>query len=165
MAQTQGKPPPSPIQYSLCLSTAPTSEWLFVPGLPRRSPEIVSIWTPKTLGVHNSFLRPLIEMKFKAKLQLSSRAFQRCVALRLQTPGSGRFLTFNGRESNCQFDSQPFFLHILCYIKFVNHLNDFLIYFHFAIHRYNYIFFSNIFFNHLISTSKWDFFDNFFFWF
>ncbi len=34
-AQTRGKPPPSPIQYSLCLPAAPTSEWLFVPKLPR----------------------------------------------------------------------------------------------------------------------------------
>jgi hypothetical protein len=27
---------------------APTSEWLFVPGLPRRSPETVPVWTPGT---------------------------------------------------------------------------------------------------------------------
>ncbi len=51
------------------------------------------------------------------------------------------------------------------FIKFVNHLNDFWIYLHFAIYRYNYIFFSNIFFNHLISISKWDFFWHIFFWF
>ncbi len=39
-ARTRGKPPPSPIQYSMCLSAAPTPEWLFVPGLPRRSPKL-----------------------------------------------------------------------------------------------------------------------------
>jgi hypothetical protein len=40
----------------------------------------------------------------------------------------------------------------------------FEIYLHFVVYRYNYIFFTNILFNHLISTSKWDFFDNLFFW-
>ncbi len=30
MARTRGKPPPSPIWYSLCLLVTPTSEWLFV---------------------------------------------------------------------------------------------------------------------------------------
>ncbi len=49
MARIQGKPPPSPIQYFLRYSGAPTSEWLFVPGLPRRNPEIVQVWTPGTL--------------------------------------------------------------------------------------------------------------------
>jgi hypothetical protein len=39
-ARTRGKPPPSPIQYSMCLFAAPTPEWLFVPGLPRRSPKL-----------------------------------------------------------------------------------------------------------------------------
>jgi hypothetical protein len=40
----------------------------------------------------------------------------------------------------------------------------FEIYLHFVVYRYNYIFFTNILFNHLISISKWDFFDNFFLW-
>jgi hypothetical protein len=40
----------------------------------------------------------------------------------------------------------------------------FEIYLHFAKYWYNYEFFIDIFFNHLISTSKWDFFNNFFFW-
>jgi hypothetical protein len=39
----------------------------------------------------------------------------------------------------------------------------FEIYLHFAKYWYNYKFFINIFFNHLISTSKWDFFYNSFF--
>jgi hypothetical protein len=33
-AQTWGKPPPSPLLYTLCLSTRSTSKWHFVPGLP-----------------------------------------------------------------------------------------------------------------------------------
>jgi hypothetical protein len=64
-AWTQGKPPPSPILYYLRYSTAPTSEWHFFPGLPSRSLEIVSIWTPRTLGIHNSLLRPPIGMRFE----------------------------------------------------------------------------------------------------
>jgi len=79
---------------------APTSEWLFVPGLPRRSLEIVPVWTLGALHNHNSLLRPLIEMRSKANLYLSSRAFQRCVALDLHAPGSSRFPTFSSRESN-----------------------------------------------------------------
>ncbi len=80
----------------------PTSEWFFVPGLPRRSPEIVPVWTPGTLGAYNSQLRPPIGMRSEATLQLFSRAFQRCVTLHLHTPGLGRFPTFSGRESNCK---------------------------------------------------------------
>jgi hypothetical protein len=40
-ARTRGKPPPSPIYYSLHYSAAPTSQWYFFPGLPRRSRETV----------------------------------------------------------------------------------------------------------------------------
>ncbi len=82
---------------------------IFFPGLSRRSPETVPVWTPGTLGIHNFLLRPRIGMRSKEILQLSLRAFQRHVVLLLQTLGSGRFLTFSGRESNCQFDSRPFF--------------------------------------------------------
>jgi hypothetical protein len=64
-ARTQRKPPPSPIEYFLCLSTAPTSRWLFVPGLPKRSPETVLVWAPGTLRSHNSLFRPPIGMKSK----------------------------------------------------------------------------------------------------
>jgi hypothetical protein len=36
----------------------------------------------------------------------------------------------------------------------------FEVYLHFVVYRYDYKFFINIFFNHLISISKWDFFCN-----
>ncbi len=110
IARTGGKPPPSPIYQSLRLFVAPTSEWLFVLGLPRRSPEIVPVWTPATLREHKFQLRPPIVMMSKANLQLLSRAFQRHVTLHLHASELGRFPTFSGRESNCQFDSRPFFL-------------------------------------------------------
>ncbi len=109
-AWTQGKPPPSPIQYSLRFSVAPTFKWFFVPGFPRKNPEIVLVWTPKTLRDHNSLVKPLIRIRSTANLQLSSRTFQWCVAFHLHALGSDRFLTFSGRKSNCQFDSRPFFL-------------------------------------------------------
>ncbi len=74
-AQIQKKPPPSPIQYSLHLSTAPTSEWLFVLGFPRKSPKTIPVWTFGTLRNHNSLPRPLIKMRSETNLQLSSTAF------------------------------------------------------------------------------------------
>ncbi len=100
-ARTRGKPPPSPIQYSLRYSIAPTSKWHFFPGFPRRGPETIRVWTPDALVAHNSLLKPPIRMRSEANLQLSLRAFQRCVALHLHTPGLGRFPTFSGRGSNC----------------------------------------------------------------
>jgi hypothetical protein len=51
----------------------------------------------------------LIEMRSKTKLYPLLRAFQRYVTHHLHARKSGRFPTFNGRESNCQFDSRPFF--------------------------------------------------------
>jgi hypothetical protein len=97
------------------LSTGATSKWLFVLGLPSGSPEIVTIGTPATLKAHNFLCRPLIVMRSKEKLYPSSRTFQRYVARRLYARELGRFPTFSGQESNCQFDSRPFFGHNLCY--------------------------------------------------
>jgi hypothetical protein len=45
---------------------APSSEWLFFPGLPKWSPETVPVWTPGSLGVCNFLLRPPIGMMSKA---------------------------------------------------------------------------------------------------
>ncbi len=94
----------------LCVAPRePHSNGIFFSGLPRKSPEIVPGWTPGTLGTHISWLRPPIVVRSKPKLQLSSRAFLFHVALFLQMSESGLFPTFSGRESNCQFDSRPFF--------------------------------------------------------
>jgi len=57
-AQTWGKPPPSPLQYILCLSTRPTSKWLFVSGLLSESPKIIKVGIPATLGPHNFVCKP-----------------------------------------------------------------------------------------------------------
>ncbi len=64
---------------------------------------------PGTLNSHNSSPQPRIGTRSKPILYPSSRSFQRRVALPQRTSGAGRFPTFNGRESNCQFDSRPFF--------------------------------------------------------
>ncbi len=114
MTRTWGKPPPSPLQYILQLSTGATSKWLFVTRFPNESLDIPTTWTLVTLGVHNFTRKPLITMRSKAKLQPSSRSFQRYVAHLLHVKKLSQFLTFNGQESNCQFDSRPFFDHNLC---------------------------------------------------
>ncbi len=108
-ARTWGKPPPSPLQYTLCLATGPAPKYHFVPRLPSGSLEILKIGILTILETHNLVFRPLIEMKFKAKLQPLSKAFQRYVACHLHTRKSGQFPTFNGQKSNWQFDFWPFF--------------------------------------------------------
>jgi hypothetical protein len=65
---TWGKPPPSPYSI-LCVSPrGPHPKWLFVPGLPSGSLEILTIVTLATLRAHNFLCRPLIVMKSKEKL-------------------------------------------------------------------------------------------------
>jgi hypothetical protein len=44
------------------------------------------------------------------KTKIENYIGKRCITLHLHASWSGRFLTFNGRESNCQFDFRPFFL-------------------------------------------------------
>ncbi len=62
--------------------------------------KIAKIEISATLGPHNFACRPLIEMRFDAKLQPLSRAFQRYVAHHLHVRKSCQFLTFSGQESN-----------------------------------------------------------------
>jgi hypothetical protein len=53
MARNWGKPPPSPIYYTLQLSMGATSKWLFVPGLPSGTPKIPTIETSAILRARN----------------------------------------------------------------------------------------------------------------
>ncbi len=76
-----------------------------IPKLSRNCPG----WSPGTLEAHNSRLQSLIATRSKPKLQPSSRSFQSRVALSIRRLKRDRFPTFSGRESNCQFDSRPFF--------------------------------------------------------
>jgi hypothetical protein len=68
MAQTWGKPPPSPLYYTLCLATGLAPKCHFVLGLPSGSFEIPKIGTFATLEAHNFVCKPLIEVRSKAKL-------------------------------------------------------------------------------------------------
>ncbi len=72
-----------PLQYTLCLATGLAPKCHFVSGPPSGSLEIFIVGTPTTLKAHNFVHIPLIEMKSKAKLQPSSRAFQWYVASHL----------------------------------------------------------------------------------
>jgi hypothetical protein len=80
-----------------------------IPGTPEMESRNCPDGTFETLNRRNSRLRSWIVTRFKPKLYPSSRSFQRHVARSNQTSGGGRFLTFSGRESNCQFDSRPLF--------------------------------------------------------
>jgi hypothetical protein len=81
--------------------------------LPSGSPKIPTTRTPAIS--HNFACRPPIAMRSKKTLQLLLKAFQWYVARCLDARKLGRFQTFNGWESNCQFNSWPFFGHNLCF--------------------------------------------------
>ncbi len=109
-----GKPPPSPLQYTLCLAIGLALKCHFVPRLPSGSPKIPIVRSTQvagvpTLGAHNFVCKPPIKIRSEENLYPSSRAFQYYVARHMHVRKSGRFSTFSGQESNCQFDSQPFF--------------------------------------------------------
>ncbi len=80
------------------------------PRTPKGESRNSKVGAPPILRGYNSTLRPSIGMRSEAKLLLSSKVFQRHVARHLYARGSDRFLTFCAGESNCQFDSRPFFL-------------------------------------------------------
>jgi len=66
--QTWGKPPLSPLLYTLCLTIELTPKCHFVLGLSNGSPEIPKVGTPITLEAHNFVCNPLIEMRSQTKL-------------------------------------------------------------------------------------------------
>ncbi len=105
-----GKPPPSPLQYSLCLATGSTPKCHFLLGLPNGNPKILKIRTPTTFEAHNFVCKPSIKVRSKAKLQHLSRTFQWHVIRHLYVRKLGQFPTFSDWQSNWQFDSRhPFF--------------------------------------------------------
>ncbi len=77
-------------------------------GIPKLSQNCPG-WSPGTLRAHNSQLQSLIATRSKPNLYPSPRSFHRRIALSIRRSRRGRFPTFSGRESNCQFDSRPFF--------------------------------------------------------
>ncbi len=97
-----------PIVYSVTFGGT-HARMSFFPGTPGLESRNCPWWSPGTLGAHNSRLRSLIATRSKPNLYPSVRSFQRRIALSILRSGRGRFSTFSGRESNCQFDSRPFF--------------------------------------------------------
>jgi hypothetical protein len=67
-AQIRGKAPPSPIYYTLHLSTEATSKWFFVPRLSKGSLKIARVKTLAILWGYNFSLKPPIGTRSKANL-------------------------------------------------------------------------------------------------
>jgi hypothetical protein len=103
-----------PIVYSVTLGGTHARMSLFpgTPGTPGLESRNCPGRSPRTLGAHNSRLRHLIATRSEPNLYPASRSFQRRIAISIRSSGRGRFPTFSGRESNCQFDSRPLLLPI-----------------------------------------------------
>jgi hypothetical protein len=94
MARTWGKPPPSPLQYTLWLAMGLASKWHLSRDSQVGVPKNPKVKIIASLGAHNFVYRPPIEMRFETKLCPSLRAFQRYVAHHLHARKSGWFPTF-----------------------------------------------------------------------
>jgi hypothetical protein len=101
-----------PIVYSLTLGSTHARVSLFpgTPGLESRNcPKIVLGGVP---GIWD-LITPDCGVRSQRGLNQTCSPrrdlFQRRIALLIRRSGRGRFPTFSGRESNCQFDSRPFF--------------------------------------------------------
>ncbi len=70
----------------------------FCPGTPKWESRNSHNWVSCDFGAHNFACRPLIVMRFKEKLQPSSKSFQRYVACCLHARKFGQFLTFSGHK-------------------------------------------------------------------
>jgi hypothetical protein len=64
------------------------------------NPEIIEMGTLAILEAHNVLCKPLIEVRFEAKLYTLSKNFQQYAARHLHASKSGQFLIFNGQKSN-----------------------------------------------------------------
>jgi hypothetical protein len=71
------------------------------------------------LETHNFLCKPSIEVRFKTKLYLSLKNFQRYVARHLHPRNLRQFLTFSGQKSNWHLTPGPSFSHNL-YCKYSN---------------------------------------------
>jgi hypothetical protein len=108
-ARTWGKPPPSP--YSILYASP---RHLHPNGFLSRDsqggvPKLSKFGLPGLWEFITPSSNLWLGRGLKKTCSSPQELFQRCVALYLHTSGSGRFPTFNGQESNCQFDSRPFF--------------------------------------------------------
>jgi hypothetical protein len=114
-ARTWGKPPPSPLYYTLCLATGLAPKCHFVLGTPNESPEIPTIGIPTTLGAHN----------LCANLRLRWGLKQSCSPHRKLSNGMLHTTCTQGNQSDSRLvviDNQianwtpcPSFAHNLCF--------------------------------------------------
>ncbi len=104
-----------PLIVYFVLGHGTNTQMSFVPGLPSENLEIPKIETFTTLEAHNFVCRPWIEVTFEAKLQVSSRVFQRYVARHYTqiNQADSRLLMIGSQIANLTFD--PFFAHNLCF--------------------------------------------------
>jgi len=99
----------------MCLSTRPTSKWLFVLRLPSGSLETTKNGTLVTLGPHNFVCRPTIEMRSKTKLYPHRELFNG-MSHATCTQGNwviSRLLVVGSQSANLTFG--PSFSHNLCF--------------------------------------------------
>ncbi len=93
---------------------------LFVLGLPKGSPETAKVGLPQLCGTITSCLNLRLgwgrKQSFSSRWELSNGVWHSIYT----HEKLGRFLTFCGRESNCQFDSRPFFFAITCVTYVLN---------------------------------------------
>jgi hypothetical protein len=82
---------------------APTSEWLFVPGLPKRSPEIDLVWIPETWGELQVFFKPHFNRRSKQGVMSFSTV--------CRTPPA----RIGVRNLIASLTPDPSFCHNLCY--------------------------------------------------
>jgi hypothetical protein len=114
--RTWGKPPPSPLYYTMCLATGSTPKCHFVSRLPSAIPKFSKLgnpqlWGPITLCVDLQ-LRWGLKQSCSPHRDLSNGMWHVTYMLpahHLHASKWRRFPTFSGWELNYQFDSQPFF--------------------------------------------------------
>ncbi len=66
--QTWGKPPPSPLYYTMCMAMGLAPKCHFVPKFPSGNLKISKLGTSATLGAHNFVYTPPIEVRSKEML-------------------------------------------------------------------------------------------------
>jgi hypothetical protein len=110
MARTWGKAPPSPLIVYYVVAHKAHIQMTLCPKTPKWESQNYQNWDSRKIwGPYNFVCRPPIKIRSKTKLYPSLRAFQWYVTRHLHKRKSGRLVTFNGQQSNCQFDSRPFF--------------------------------------------------------
>ncbi len=114
-AWTWGKPPPSPLYYSLCLATSPTPKCHLSQDSQIGSPKILEIGTPTTLEAHNFLCWPPIEVRSETKFyphRRLSKDMWHAIYMQVNQ-GDSRLLMVGNQIGN--LTPSPSFGHNLCF--------------------------------------------------